>query len=119
MSITIPQAPENVVWTGTEIFGDCRYVYVRFEDHSVSIAAPQSIRTMMLQLQQESMKRRTPEGNGGAYALLLNPWAAEQVYNYCNALMFGVTRAGVNMEEVRSRHWKPIRTADQSAITPV
>jgi len=117
VNITIPNAPENVVWSGTEIFGDCRFVYVRFENHSVSINAPSSIRTMMLQLQQESQRRMAADGSGGAYALLLNPWAAEQVYLYCNALMFGVTRAGVNMEEVRSRHWTPIRTADQSAIT--
>ncbi|AUV60665.1 hypothetical protein HOS75_gp065 [Gordonia phage SteveFrench] len=115
MNMTIPLPPENVVWSGTETFIDCKYVYVRFEDHTVSQFAPPSIIQMMKDLKDQHEHGLERTGHG-AYALLVNPWVAEQIKAYCNALMFGVTKAGVHMDEIRSRHWTPIRTADQSAI---
>ncbi|QAY16884.1 hypothetical protein SEA_EXIGUO_63 [Gordonia phage Exiguo] len=115
MTLTIPQPPDNVVWSGTETFGDCEYVYVRFESHSVAHGAPQEIIDMMVGLNAIHNKGLRETGHG-AYAILVNPWVAEQIKSYCNALMFGVTRSGGIMDEVRSRNWTPIRTADQSAI---
>ncbi|AVD99573.1 hypothetical protein SEA_BUTTERBALL_67 [Gordonia phage Butterball] len=115
MTLTIPQAPDNVVWSGTETFLDCKYVYVRFESHSVAQGAPLEIIDMMVELNALHNKGLRETGHG-AYALLVNPWVAEQIKAYCNALMFGVTKGGSIMDEVRSRNWTPIRTADQSAI---
>ncbi|QOP65394.1 hypothetical protein SEA_DIABLA_68 [Gordonia phage Diabla] len=115
MNMTVPQPPLNVVWSGTETFIDCKYVYVRFEDHSVSPSAHPSVIQMMKDLKEQHEAGLEHTGHG-AYALLVNPRVAEQIKAYCNALMFGVTKARVHMDEVRSRNWTPIRTADQSAI---
>ncbi|UTN91222.1 hypothetical protein SEA_POKYPUPPY_63 [Gordonia phage PokyPuppy] len=115
MSITIPAAPDNLVWNGTETFGDCKYVYVRLESHAIAFGAHPKVVDMMTELHGIHNKGLRETGHG-AYALLVNPWVAEQIKAHGNALMFGVTRSGAVMDEVRSRHWTPIRTADQSAI---
>lgn len=105
---TIPTKPANVVWTGMELFGDCRYVYVRLEDHSCANGAHASVRDYLLQLGNIT-KTSEEHGQPGAYALAASPWLAEELYQYANCELIGVTRAGTVTQTYRSRNHKLLR----------
>lgn len=108
MTIKVPKAPDNLVWTGLEQFNDCKYIYVRFEDHSISTSADQRVQTFMHEMNIESGRSKAKTGNG-LYAVNADPWLADQLFNHANCLLYGVTRAGVNLPEVHSKFFKPLR----------
>lgn len=105
---TIPKEPDNIIWTGMEMFGDCKYVYVRFEDHTISSNAPAEVIQMMDEMR--AITERSPKGQG-RYALNVKPWLAEVLYNCANCELFGVMTTGANMRGQRSKYYSRKREA--------
>ncbi|AKJ71747.1 hypothetical protein TIN2_57 [Tsukamurella phage TIN2] len=107
--VALPTKPDNIVWTGFEQFGDCKYVYVRFQDHSRSASSPEYLKEMMDTFYDES-DASVKSGGAPRYGLNVSPWLAELLYTFCNCELFPVSNSGVNMPPVRSRHFAHIRT---------
>lgn len=93
-----PKEPAGLIWTGQEIFGDCKYVYVRLEDHSFSSQRGGVITDYLNELRERNK-----------YGLIAQPWLAEQLYLYGNCLLYGVMTSGANMSERHSKYYKPKR----------
>ncbi|AKJ71854.1 hypothetical protein TIN4_57 [Tsukamurella phage TIN4] len=106
--VKLPTKPDNLVWTGFEQFGDCKYVYVRFQDHSRSASSPEYLKEMMDTIFDESAAS-VREGGAPHFGLNVSPWLAEMLYLYTNCELFGVTTSGVNKPVLRSKQYAYVR----------
>lgn len=111
MTFSIPKKPKGVVFSPKRLFGDCRYVYVRFEDHSVDEQAHPDVVRMMDEMKAESDKR-VAEGGSAIFSIIAEPWLAEQLYRYANCALVG-ERYGSSLPVKKSRYFNKVREGSE------
>ena len=88
-TLEIPKGPpKGEYWSSTRKYADCEYVYVRFEDHAVSVYAPETVIKLMEALAERA--KENPKGSG-IFALNASPMLAEQLFCHTNCSLTPVS----------------------------